>query len=134
MAVYNGGVEPSMRSQLRYRWQGLVSAGTVPEVLSSIMTMVRKDARRTDRAVKFYDGPDDNSNIRALFNILTTYAVNHQNVSYCQGMSDLLSPILYVMKKESEAYVCFCGLMQRMQANFKPESRIIKTGFRHLRK
>ncbi|GFY42168.1 TBC1 domain family member 25 [Trichonephila inaurata madagascariensis] len=165
MAVYNGGVEPSMRPQvwkhllnvyphgmtmedrksymnskceeyyqLRYRWQGLVRAGTIPEVLSNIMTMVRKDVRRTDRTVKFYDGPDDNSNIRALFNILTTYAVNHQNVSYCQGMSDLLSPIFYVMKKESEAYVCFCGLMQRMQANFKQESRIMKTGFRHLQK
>ncbi|GFT73938.1 TBC1 domain family member 25 [Nephila pilipes] len=165
MAVYNGGVDRSMRPQvwkhllnvyphgmtmeerksymsskceeyyqLRYRWQLLLRAGTIPDVLSSITTMVRKDVRRTDRTIKFYDGPDDNSNTRALFNILTTYAVNHPNVSYCQGMSDLLSPIFYVMKKESEAYVCFCGLMKRVNTNFKLESCAIKSKFRHLRK
>lgn len=33
-------------------------------------------------------------------------------------MSDLLSPILFVMNSEAQAYVCFCGLMVRMQDNF----------------
>jgi hypothetical protein len=33
-------------------------------------------------------------------------------------MSDLLSPILYVMKDESEAFWCFAALMERMAPNF----------------
>ncbi|KAF8770625.1 TBC1 domain family member 25 like protein [Argiope bruennichi] len=120
--------------QLRYRWQHLMRAGTIPDVLQDITTMVRKDVRRTDRTEKFYSGSDDNNNVRALFNILTTYAVNHPSVSYCQGMSDLLSPILYIMKKESEAYVCFCGLMKRTRTNFKLDGRAMKMKFRHLQK
>lgn len=51
--------------------------------------MVRKDVLRTDRLHAFYAGSDDNQNIGALFNLLTTYALNHPKVSYCQGMSDL---------------------------------------------
>jgi hypothetical protein len=35
-----------------------------------------------------------------------------------QGMSDLLSPILYVMEDESEAFWCFAALMERMAPNF----------------
>ncbi len=36
----------------------------------------------------------------------------------CQGMSDLLSPILYVIEDESEAFWCFAALMERMAPNF----------------
>lgn len=35
-----------------------------------------------------------------------------------QGMSDLLSPILYVIGDESEAFWCFASLMERMAPNF----------------
>nr|XP_042906763.1 TBC1 domain family member 25 isoform X2 [Parasteatoda tepidariorum] len=119
---------------LRFRWQHLMQAGTIPEVLQDITTMVRKDVRRTDRNEKFYSGSDDNDNVKALFNILTTYAVNHPNVSYCQGMSDLLSPILYIMQKESVAYVCFCALMKRTHTNFRLDGRSMKIKFRHLQK
>lgn len=45
--------------------------------------MVRKDVLRTDRQYKFYAG-DGNSNVTSLFNILTTFALNHPSVSYCQ--------------------------------------------------
>lgn len=33
-------------------------------------------------------------------------------------MSDLLSPILYVMDDESEAFWCFVALMERLGPNF----------------
>lgn len=33
-------------------------------------------------------------------------------------MSDLLSPILFVMKNESEAFWCFVSLMERLGPNF----------------
>ncbi|XP_054719738.1 TBC1 domain family member 25-like isoform X2 [Uloborus diversus] len=120
--------------RLRYRWQHLIHRGKIPDVLQDITNLVRKDVRRTDRTEKFYAGSDDNENVKALFNILTTYAVNHPSVSYCQGMSDLLSPILYVMKKEAHAYICFCGLMKRTQSNFKLDGRSMKLKFRHLQR
>lgn len=37
---------------------------------------------------------------------------------FFQGMSDLLSPILFVMKDESEAFWCFVSLMERLGPNF----------------
>jgi hypothetical protein len=35
-----------------------------------------------------------------------------------QGMSDLLSPILFVMGDESESFWCFVSLMERLGPNF----------------
>ena len=61
---------------------------------------VRKDVLRTDRYHHYYSGDsddDDNENVTALLNVLTTYALNHKD-RYCQGMSDLASPLLYAMK------------------------------------
>ena len=47
---------------------------------------------RTDRSFPFYAG-DGNPNVTTLFNILTTYALNHPSVSYCQVRLTFLSPI-----------------------------------------
>ena len=33
-------------------------------------------------------------------------------LGYVQGMSDLLSPILFVMDDEADAFWCFVGLME----------------------
>lgn len=49
---------------------------------------VKKDVLRTDRKQSFYSGDENNKNVKALLNILTTYSLNHE-ISYCQGMSDL---------------------------------------------
>ena len=48
-----------------------------------ITNMVRKDVLRTDRQHKFYSG-EDNQNINVLYNILTTFALHHPSVGYCQ--------------------------------------------------
>ena len=53
------------------------------EELKRITNMVRKDVLRTDRQHRFYAG-DGNENVTALFNILTTYSLNHPAVAYCQ--------------------------------------------------
>jgi hypothetical protein len=37
---------------------------------------------------------------------------------FSQGMSDLLSPILFVMEDESESFWCFVALMERLGPNF----------------
>ncbi|CAK9868811.1 unnamed protein product, partial [Sphagnum jensenii] len=78
---------------------------------------VEKDVVRTDRTLPFYDG-DDNPNVDLLHDILVTYSFYNFDLGYCQGMSDLLSPILYVVEDESEAFWCFAALMERMAPNF----------------
>lgn len=80
--------------RLRDVWRAAVQNGPVIGELAYVTSMVRKDVLRTDRLHPFYAGSDDNQNIASLFNVLTTYALNHPAVSYCQGMSDIASPLL----------------------------------------
>ncbi|CAI9100838.1 OLC1v1038021C2 [Oldenlandia corymbosa var. corymbosa] len=79
--------------------------------------LIDKDVVRTDRSLSFYDG-DDNPNVHLLRDILLTYSFYNFDLGYCQGMSDLLSPILFVMKDESESFWCFVSLMERLGPNF----------------
>lgn len=110
--------------RLRDTWRTAVQRGAAAagpradNELAYVTGMVRKDVLRTDRLHPFYAGTDDNQNIAALFNILTTYALNHPAVSYCQGMSDIASPLLVTMCDEAQAYICFCAVMRRLSANF----------------
>ncbi|XP_058760041.1 uncharacterized protein LOC131633335 [Vicia villosa] len=79
--------------------------------------LIEKDVVRTDRSITFYEG-DDNPNVNVLRDILLTYSFYNFDLGYCQGMSDLLSPILFVMDDESEAFWCFVALMERLGPNF----------------
>ncbi|KAL2619860.1 hypothetical protein R1flu_000065 [Riccia fluitans] len=80
---------------------------------------VEKDVVRTDRTLPYYAGEgDDNANITVLRDILVTYSFYNFDLGYCQGMSDLLSPILYVVDSESEAFWCFAALMEHLAPNF----------------
>ncbi|XP_075489639.1 uncharacterized protein LOC142528471 isoform X1 [Primulina tabacum] len=79
--------------------------------------LIDKDVVRTDRSLSFYDG-DDNSNVYLLRDILLSYSFYNFDLGYCQGMSDLLSPIVYVMREESESFWCFVSLMERLGPNF----------------
>ncbi|XP_042497795.1 TBC1 domain family member 15 isoform X2 [Macadamia integrifolia] len=79
--------------------------------------LIEKDVVRTDRSESFYDG-DDNPNVMLLRDILLTYSFYNFDLGYCQGMSDLLSPILFVMRDESESFWCFVALMERLGPNF----------------
>ena len=99
--------------------------------LYSLAHKIHKDVWRTDRQHKFYAG-DSNKNIESLFNILMTYSLANKDcvensATYAQGMSDLLSPLLYVLKDEALAYWCFCGLIKRCISNFNVLSDEITT-------
>ncbi|XP_015610480.1 TBC1 domain family member 25 isoform X2 [Cephus cinctus] len=117
---------------LRERWRSLVQKGQNIGDLGYVTGMVRKDVLRTDRHHKFYGGSDDNQNTASLFNILTTYALNHPSVSYCQGMSDLASPLLVTMRDEAQAYICLCALMRRLKDNFMLDGIAMTKKFAHL--
>ncbi|XP_050412642.1 TBC1 domain family member 25 isoform X2 [Patella vulgata] len=118
--------------KLRDEWKERFRNDTATEEVKYVASMVTKDVLRTDRGHKFYAGSDDNENISSLLNILVTYALTHPDVSYCQGMSDIASPILVTQKDEAQAYLCFCGLMKRLKNNFMPDGAAIMLKFKHL--
>eukprot|EP00258_Populus_trichocarpa_P010294 XP_002317818.3 GTPase-activating protein gyp7 isoform X1 [Populus trichocarpa] len=51
--------------------------------------------------------------------ILEAYAVYDPEIGYCQGMSDLLSPIIAVVTEDHEAFWCFVGFMRKARHNFR---------------
>ncbi|KAL1817122.1 hypothetical protein ACET3Z_019696 [Daucus carota] len=51
--------------------------------------------------------------------LLEAYCLYDPEVGYCQGMSDLLSPIITVMTEDDEAFWCFVGFMKKARYNFK---------------
>jgi hypothetical protein len=73
-------------------------------------SLVEKDVNRTDRTHPFYQG-DNNKHVEMLSDILMTYVMYNFDLGYVQGMSDLLSPILYVMGDEVDAFWCFKGFI-----------------------
>lgn len=54
-----------------------------------------------------------------MVSVLEAYAVYDPEIGYCQGMSDLLSPILAVMEEDHDAFWCFVGFMRKARHNFR---------------
>ncbi|CAA7028370.1 unnamed protein product [Microthlaspi erraticum] len=54
-----------------------------------------------------------------LVGILEAYAVYDPEIGYCQGMSDLLSPLIAVMEDDVLAFWCFVGFMSKARHNFR---------------
>lgn len=88
--------------------------------------LIDKDVVRTDRSFEYYEG-DDNLNVNIMRDILLTYSFYNFDLGYCQGMSDYLSPILFVMEDESEAFWCFVALMERLGPNFNRDQNGMHT-------
>ena len=68
-----------------------------------VTNMVRKDVLRTDRQHKFYSG-ENNENINALYNILTTFALHHPSVGYCQVILFILFFLLFLTASRHSQY------------------------------
>ncbi|KAH0501914.1 TBC1 domain family member 15, partial [Microtus ochrogaster] len=84
--------------------------------LRDYRSLIEKDVNRTDRTNKFYEG-QDNPGLILLHDILMTYCMYDFDLGYIQGMSDLLSPLLYVMENEVDAFWCFASYMDQMHIN-----------------
>ncbi|CAH1995219.1 unnamed protein product [Acanthoscelides obtectus] len=80
-------------------------------------SLIEKDVNRTDRTLEFYAG-DNNSNLQMLNDILMTYVMYNFDLGYVQGMSDLLSPIVQLMRDEVDSFWCFVGFMNKVIRNF----------------
>lgn len=80
-------------------------------------SQIDKDVVRTDRQQPLFRG-EENESVGVLRSVLLTYSFYNFDLGYCQGMSDLLAPILVIMGDESEAFWCFASLMESMEGNF----------------
>ncbi|XP_037623118.1 TBC1 domain family member 15 isoform X2 [Sebastes umbrosus] len=94
--------------------------------LRDYKSLIEKDVNRTDRTNRFYEGID-NPGLVLLHDILMTYCMYDFDLGYVQGMSDLLSPILYVMENEVDAFWCFVSFMDQMHQNFEEQMQGMKT-------
>ncbi|XP_040837512.1 TBC1 domain family member 15 isoform X4 [Ochotona curzoniae] len=94
--------------------------------LRDYRSLIEKDVNRTDRTNKFYEG-QDNPGLILLHDILMTYCMYDFDLGYVQGMSDLLSPLLYVMENEVDAFWCFAAYMDQMHHNFEEQMQGMKT-------
>ncbi len=117
--------------------------------IRAIKRAIHTDVIRTDRTFGFYaTAGDANVNIQVLYEILVTYCVSHPSIPYCQGlyrlrfffisyfllgMNEYASVLLYVMRDESLAYLCFCSIMRRIRANFATDGVAMATKFHHLK-
>ncbi|KAL6553420.1 hypothetical protein OROGR_007262 [Orobanche gracilis] len=69
------------------------------------------DVVRTDRTLVFYEKQE---NLSKLWDILSVYSWFDSDVGYCQGMSDLCSPMIILLEDEADAFWCFERLMRRL--------------------
>lgn len=80
------------------------------------------DVHRTDRTLVFYEKQE---NLSKLWDILAVYAWIDTDVGYCQGMSDLCSPMIMLLEDEADAFWCFERLMRRLRGNFRCTGRTV---------
>ncbi|KAF7635438.1 Rab-GAP TBC domain-containing protein [Meloidogyne graminicola] len=96
----------------RYRIKKIAKAlATGEKFYINVESSILKDVLRTDRRNSFFAG-DGNANLEIMKSILLTYAVKFPEINYIQGMSDLLSPLLFTLRDEPLAYWCFVELMK----------------------
>uniref|UniRef100_A0A3Q2D3M0 TBC1 domain family, member 17 n=1 Tax=Cyprinodon variegatus TaxID=28743 RepID=A0A3Q2D3M0_CYPVA len=98
--VFRGGITPSLRKEV---WKFLL--GFYPWKSTS---KEREDILRVKTDEYF------------------RMKVQWKSVSYVQGMSDLLSPILFVTQNEVESFWCLTGFMELVHHNFEESQEAMK--------
>uniref|UniRef100_A0A0E0BKQ7 Rab-GAP TBC domain-containing protein n=1 Tax=Oryza glumipatula TaxID=40148 RepID=A0A0E0BKQ7_9ORYZ len=76
-----------------------------------LLHQIGLDVLRTDRSMVFYENKE---NLSKLWDILAVYAWIDKEIGYCQGMSDLCSPMIVLLNDEADAFWCFERLMRRL--------------------
>ncbi|PXF46327.1 TBC1 domain family member 15 [Gracilariopsis chorda] len=94
---------------------------------------IEKDIIRTDRRVEMFEQDNSNGTL-TMGTILNMYAMYDKRTTYCQGMSDFLAPIVYVMGIDDEAIIfwSFESLMRRIESNFRHDQSGMRRQLRKL--
>ncbi|XP_030645504.1 TBC1 domain family member 17 isoform X2 [Chanos chanos] len=94
-------------------------------LLRGYRSLIERDVNRTDRHNPFFSG-NDNPGLTLLHDVLMTYCMYNFDLGYVQGMSDLLSPLLFVTQNEVESFWCLTGFMQLVHQNFEESQEAMK--------
>uniref|UniRef100_A0A1A8KV11 TBC1 domain family member 15 n=1 Tax=Nothobranchius kuhntae TaxID=321403 RepID=A0A1A8KV11_NOTKU len=94
-------------------------------LLRGYRSLIERDVNRTDRQNTFFSG-NDNPGLTLLHDVLMTYCMYNFDLGYVQGMSDLLSPILFVTQNEVESFWCLTGFMELVHQNFEESQEAMK--------
>eukprot|EP00759_Apiculatamorpha_spiralis_P018336 PhF_6_TR24782/c0_g1_i1/m.34052/K20168/TBC1D15; TBC1 domain family member 15 len=80
---------------------------------------IQTDIIRTDRTLPEYE-KDDSVALIALKHILNTYSFYNFDLGYCQGMTDIASPLYLILKDEADAFWAFvhCMDLGALERNF----------------
>ncbi|KAL3612611.1 hypothetical protein D5086_003631 [Populus alba] len=115
----NGTNQSRMNASCSEMVRELTSHGPLDQkVIQWLLTLhqIGLDVHRTDRTLVFYEKQE---NLSKLWDILAVYARIDTDVGYCQGMSDLCSPMIMLLEDEADAFWCFERLMRRLRGNFR---------------
>ncbi|KAL8215032.1 hypothetical protein R6Q57_004481 [Mikania cordata] len=74
------------------------------------------DVVRTDRALVYYE---NEVNQAKLWDLLAIYTWVDEDIGYVQGMNDICSPMVILLKDEADAFWCFEHAMRRVRENFR---------------
>ncbi|KAK9057389.1 hypothetical protein SSX86_022224 [Deinandra increscens subsp. villosa] len=74
------------------------------------------DVVRTDRALVYYE---NEANQAKLWDVLAIYIWVDDDIGYVQGMNDICSPMVILLKDEADAFWCFEHAMRRVRENFR---------------
>ncbi|CAN8063069.1 unnamed protein product [Agarophyton chilense] len=107
-------------NEMKRQWETLRSSAKADEEKSLLDDPNAVSVDRRER--------DDSEGTLVMGTILNIYANYDKTITYCQGMSDFLAPILYVIGTKEEAVVfwCFESLMRRIEANFRHDQSGIR--------
>lgn len=94
-------------------------------LLRGYRNLIERDVSRTDRNNTFFSG-NDNPGLTLLHDVLMTYCMFNFDLGYVQGMSDLLSPVLFVTQNEVESFWCLVGFMELLHQNFEESQEAMK--------
>ncbi|TXG67854.1 hypothetical protein EZV62_009129 [Acer yangbiense] len=111
--------EDGIHGSISHMVKKLLSNGALDKkVIQWLLTLhqIGLDVVRTDRTLVFYEKQE---HLSKLWDILAVYAWIDEDVGYCQGMSDLCSPMIMLLDDEADAFWCFERLMRRLRGNFR---------------
>ncbi|XP_058201792.1 rab GTPase-activating protein 22 isoform X2 [Rhododendron vialii] len=123
------GGSKSQNAEDFFTWQRIIRLDAVRANAEWVIyspsqaAVLETEARRLADSVglKDYDHLEPSRIFHAarLIAILEAYTLYDSEIGYCQGMSDLLSPIIAVMEEDCEAFWCFVGFMRKARHNFR---------------
>ncbi|KAM5289286.1 TBC1 domain family member 15 isoform 7-T7 [Ctenodactylus gundi] len=117
--IFRGGLSHSLRKQAWKFLLGYFSWNSTKEERTQLQKQKTDEYFRMKLQWKSVSEEQEKRNSR-----LRDY---RSLIGYVQGMSDLLSPLLYVMENEVDAFWCFASYMDQLHQNFEEQMQGMKT-------